>query len=165
MSNKSTSAWRSPWVIAWIGILVAFVLVSGFRIYLAVATDPGLVVEDYYERGQDYEDNLLKRLARDSGWNMQIEAPKTVDVAKPAVFGFRIKDNEGNPVNPDAVVFYVYRPADAELDFSLPMRQMAPGYYQAEVSFPLLGVWDILVSAKSGDDEVNHPYRVSAGVN
>ncbi len=163
MSEKQ-SAWRSPWVITWVGILVAFVLVSGFRIYLAVDTNPGLVDNDFYERGQDYENNLLKRMARDPGWNMRIEAPGFVDIGKPVSYGFTVSDSEGAPVSPDSVTFYGYRPADADMDFSLPMQQVRPGYYQVEVSFPLLGVWDILVSAKKGDDEFNVPHRISAGV-
>lgn len=163
MSDKQ-SAWRSPWVITWVGILVAFILVSGVRVFLAVDSNPGLVVDDFYERGQDYENNLLKRMARDPGWKMRIEAPRFVDIGKPARYGFSVSDSEGRPVTPDSVVFYVYRPADAAKDFSVPMQQLRPGYYQAEVSFPLLGVWDILVSASKGDDEFNVPHRVSAGV-
>ena len=73
--NKKQSAWRSPWVVAWVAILVVFVVISGVRIFLAIDTNPGLVVEDYYERGQDYEENRLKRQARDPGWRMEIEAP------------------------------------------------------------------------------------------
>jgi len=163
MSNKQ-SAWRSPWVIAWVGILVAFVLISGVRIFLAIDTNPGLVVQDYYERGQDYEENRLKREARDPGWNMEIEAPAFVDVSSPVLYGFRVTDRAGNPVSPDAVIFYAYRPADATQDFAVPMEPVGPGYYQASVSFPLLGVWDILISAKQGQDEFNLPHRISAGV-
>ena len=162
--NKKQSAWRSPWVVAWVAILVVFVLISGVRIFLAIDTNPGLVVEDYYERGQDYEQNRLKREARDPGWRMEIEAPAFVDVAVPTTYGFRVVDREGKPVSPEAVTFYAYRPADAGQDFSVPMEQIGPGHYRAEVSFPLLGVWDILISAKHGEDEFNLPHRISAGV-
>ena len=37
-----------------ITMLLAFVAISGYRIYLAYATDPGLVNADYYEQGQNY---------------------------------------------------------------------------------------------------------------
>ena len=162
--DKKQSAWRNPWVIAWVSILIGFFIISGTRIYFAVTTSPGLVVDDYYERGQDYEENILKRRARDPGWKMKILVPKYVDIAKPTLFGFSVMDKEGNPVTPDAVTFYVYRPSDKNLDFSVPMEQIESGRYQAEISFPLLGVWDILVSVKNGEDEYNQPYRLSAGV-
>lgn len=159
------SAWRSPWVIAWVGLLVTFILVSGFRIYLAIQTNPGLVHNDYYERGQEYEQNRLKKMARDPGWNMQLEAPEAVDIGKPAHYRFRVTDRSGTPVTPDSVTFYVYRPSDAKQDFSVPMQQTGIGVYEAEVTFPILGLWDILVSVKNGEDEYNHPHWVSAGVN
>jgi len=163
MSEKQ-SAWRSPWVLAWVGMFVIFVLANFVMIYLAESGNPGLVVDDYYERGQDYEKNMLKRMARDSQLNMKLEAPEYVDVAKPTRYGVRITDRAGKPFSPDSVTFFVYRPADADQDFSVPMQQVEPGYYQADISFPLLGVWDILVSARSGEDEINISHRVSAGV-
>lgn len=163
MTDKQ-SAWRSPWVIAWVGILVAFVIISGVRIFLAVDSNPGLVDKDFYARGQDYEQNLLKRKARDPGWKMRIEAPPYVDIGKPTRFGFRVADPNGEPVTPDSVTFRVYRPADETQDFSVPMQPLEAGFYQVEVSFPLLGVWDILVSATNGEDEFNVPHRISAGV-
>ena len=163
MSNKQ-SAWRSPWVIGWAVMLLTFITVSVVRVFLAVQTSPGLVVDDFYERGQDYEQNRLKRAARDPGWKMEIEAPEFVDIATPTRYGFRVADKEGAPVSPDSVIFYVYRPSDAKLDFSLPMKQAEPGHYLADVSFPLLGVWDILISARNGEDEYHLPHRISAGV-
>jgi nitrogen fixation protein FixH len=163
MSEKQ-SAWKSPWVIAWVGILVAFVLVSGFRVYLAVQTNPGLVDENYYERGQDYEQNRLKKLARNPGWKMKLSEPQKIDIDKPGRFDFQVTDKAGAPVTPDSVTFYAYRSADAKRDFSLPMEAIGPGRYSAEVSFPLLGAWDILISVKNGEDEYNHPHWISAGV-
>ena len=163
MSGKK-SAWRSPWFIAWIGLLLAFVIANGIMIFLATDRSPSLVVEDFYERGQDYERNMLKRLARDPGWNMKIMAPEFIDIAKPALFRFNVTDKAGNPITPDSVTLYAYRPSDADEDFALPMQQVAPGQYQVVASFPLLGVWEILVSVKNGEDEYNTPYDFSAGV-
>ena len=163
MSDRQ-SAWRNPWVVAWILILLAFILISGFRIYLAVESNPGLVDKDYYEKGKSYEKERLSRMARDPGWKMRIEAPEFVDIGVPATFEFEVKDKQGAPVTPDAVTFFVYRPSDAKQDFSKPMEQIGEGRYRTRASFPLLGVWDILVSVKNGEDEYNVPYRFSAGV-
>jgi nitrogen fixation protein FixH len=163
MPNRQ-SAWRNPWVITWVTILLAFFLISGIRIFLAVKTSPGLVDDNYYERGQSYEKERLSRMARDPGWQMRIKAPDFIGIAVPVVFDFEVKDKQGHPVTPDAVTFYVYRPSDVKQDFSLPMEKVGEGRYRTEASFPLLGVWDILVSVKNGEDEYNVPYRFSAGV-
>ena len=159
------SPWTNPWVLGWIGLLVVFLIANFIMIYLAVTNSPGLVVDNYYERGQDFEQNMLKRQARDPGWKMKLHSPGAVGVAEPTEFGVRILDQQGNPVVPDTVTFYAYRPSDVRRDFSVPMREQAPGVYQAEVSFPLLGVWDILISARHGEEEYHLPHRVSAGVN
>jgi len=163
MADKN-SAWRSPWVLVWFGILILFFIFTGVRIFYAITSSPGLVVDDYYERGEAYSANRLKREARDPGWQMEIEAPEFVDIGKPTLYGFRLKNKVGKPIDADAVIFYVYRPADERQDFQVPMKRVALGHYTAEVSFPLLGVWDILISAKNGEDEYNLAHRISAGV-
>ncbi|MCW8944321.1 MAG: FixH family protein [Sedimenticola sp.] len=162
--TEKQSPWRSPWVLGWFGLLVVFLLANFVMIYLAVDRSPGLVVDDYYERGQDYEKNRLKRQARNPGWKMKLKAPEFVDVAVPTRYSIKITDKAGYPVSPDSVTFYAYRPANAKLDFSVPMQTVDSGVFEAEVSFPNLGVWDILISAKQGEDEYNLPHRISAGV-
>lgn len=163
MSDKN-SAWRSPWVIAWVAMVVIFFTMNVIMIYMATDNNPGLVVDDFYERGQDYEKNMLKRQARDPGWEMRIVLPKKIEVGQPVTCRFKISDQAGQPVSPDAVIFYAYRPSDKDADFSLPMQQVEPGIYETEVIFPLLGAWDTLVSAKQGEDEFNTPKRIGVGI-
>ncbi|MCU7845563.1 MAG: FixH family protein [Candidatus Thiodiazotropha sp. (ex Monitilora ramsayi)] len=163
MTDKK-SAWRSPWVIGWVLMVVIFFTMNMIMIYLAQDKNPGLVVEDFYDRGQDYEKNMLKRQARNPGWQMKIELPKKIDVDEPVICRFTVLDKAGNPVEPDSVTFYAYRPSDAKKDFSKPMEKIGPGLYQAEVSFPMLGAWDLLVSAKNGEDEYNTPKRLGVGI-
>lgn len=163
MADKN-SAWRSPWVIAWVSMVVIFFTMNMVMIFMAVDNNPGLVVDDYYERGQDYEKNLLKRLARDPGWKMQLQLPRKIEVDQPVIARYSVQDQSGQPVTPDSVTFFAYRPADAKADFSVPMQQVAPGRYEAEIRFPLFGAWDILVSAKRGEDEYNTPKRIGVGM-
>ena len=163
MSDKN-SAWRSPWVIAWVAMVVIFFSMNMVMIYMAVENDCGLVVDDFYDRGQDYEKNMLKRQARDPGWVMAIQFPRKIEIDEPVTCRFSVKDKMGQPVRPESVTFYAYRPSDKNADFSLPMKQVEPGLYEAEVSFPLLGAWDTLVSAKRGEDEFNTPKRIGVGI-
>lgn len=160
---KRNSPWRSPWVLFWIGLLVVFVAVNLVMISLSRSVNPGLVVDDYYERGQDYEKNMLKRLSREHGWSTKIKVPKGLEPEKGSTFSISISDKDGKPVSPDGVMFYAYRPSDAKQDFSLPMQAVTPGAYSAEVSFPIKGAWDLLFSVKSGEDEFNFPRRVMIG--
>lgn len=145
-------------------MVVIFVTMNMIVIYLAQSNNPGLVAEDFYKRGQDYEQNMLKRQARDPGWQMQVELPKKIGVDEAVICRFTVLDAEGMPIEPTAVVFYAYRPSDAKADFTVPMQRVGPGRYEAEVRFPLLGAWDALVSAKQGDDEYNTAKRIGVGI-
>ncbi len=164
MTDKKNSAWRSPWVIAWVAMVVIFFSMNMFMIYMAADKNPGLVVDDFYDRGQDYEKNMLKRMARDPGWKMRIQLPKKIDVDQSVTCRFKVTDESGQPVSPDSVTFFAYRPSDKNADFSVPMHAVEPGLYEAEVKFPLLGAWDILVSATKGEDEFNTPKRIGVGI-
>jgi nitrogen fixation protein FixH len=160
MANKDT-AWRSPWIIGWMALLVVFLIANGIMIYLALDGNPGLVVEDYYERGQDHEKNILKRLANDPGWDMQVTIPGDILLARPVLVNFTVHDADGMPVNRNSVTFYVYRPSDARRDFSVPMQRIDDGLYEAKVTFPLPGSWDVLVSIANEGGEINHPHWVN----
>ena len=160
MVPKKQSAWRSPWVLGWIVLVVVVLFANGLMIFLAADNKPGLVVEDYYERGQAYERHILERQSRDPGWLMQIEIPKTLYKGKQQVVRFTVVDKSGDPVIPDRVTLYAYRPSDARQDFSEAMIEESAGIYRTTVAFPLKGVWDTLVSAKLGEAEYNKGMRV-----
>jgi nitrogen fixation protein FixH len=118
-------------------------------------------VEDYYERGQDYERTMVSRLARDPGWLMNLDVPETIAAGEIHRLHFVLVDKAGQPVVPDRVTLFAYRPSDASRDFSLDMEPEGEGRYKAEISFPLIGVWDLLVSVRAGADEYNLGERIS----
>jgi len=158
--RKPLPAWKSPWVIAWIALVVAVLGVNGVMVYLAVATNPGLVVEDFYERGRNYERTMLSKDARSPGWTLRADIPQEIVAGVPSPIRFFLVDKAGQPVTPESVELFVYRPSDAARDFSIVMAQEGPGRYVAEVSFPLIGAWDTLVAARHGEDEYHVGRRV-----
>jgi len=158
--HKPLPAWKSPWVITWIALVIAVLGVNLVMVYLAVATSPGLVVEDYYERGQNYEHSMASKRARDPGWVLRADIPQEVTAETPTPIRFFVVDKAGQPVTPEHVELFVYRPSDATRDFSTTMTEEGPGRYSAEVSFPLIGVWDTLMAVRSGNDEYHAGQRV-----
>jgi nitrogen fixation protein FixH len=151
--TKGLSAWRSPWVIGWIGLVVAVLCVNLTMVYFAVSTNPGLVNDDYYERGQDYEKHLASRLAKDPGWTMKAEIPGDVRAGVPTTVRIALADKEGGAVAPGQVTFFAYRPSDKTQDFAIPMIDMGGGLFVARLSFPLFGQWDWLIAVRHGADE------------
>lgn len=156
------NSWRNPWVMAWIGLVVIVLAVNATMIALAFATNPGLVVDDYYERGREMERTLATRLANAPGWTMSLDTPADIAEGEETTVRFFVVDEVGQPVQPKAVTYYAYRPSDASMDFSRPMIEEAPGRYAVEVSFPLSGLWDTLVAAQPEDGrEVAFDQRIS----
>lgn len=160
MGEKRTSAWRSPWVIGWIGLVVVVLGVNLTMVVLAVATNPGLVNDNFYERGQDYEKTLMSRRARDPGWVLSADFPSEIKAGELTWLRIFLVDKAGQPVSPEGVTFFAYRPSDRTKDFSQPMVAEAKGRYAAQVSFPLYGVWDTLVAVEQGGDEYTTGARV-----
>jgi len=158
--HKPIPAWKSPWVIAWITLVLAVLGVNGVMVFFAVATNPGLVVVDYYERGQHYEHTISSKSARDPGWVLRADIPQDISAGETTPIRFFLVDKAGQPVIPESVELFVYRPSDATRDFSVSMAAEGPGRYVADVSFPLVGVWDTLVAARNGDDEYHIGQRI-----
>ncbi len=160
---KSNSPWRNPWVLGMIGMLAVFVSANFYMIFVSASGGPGLVVDNYYERGENYEKTMLKRMTQDPGWKAKLQSPESIEVGKKQIINVIVTDKETKPVNKDSAVFNAYRPSDKSQDFSLPMRRIDDGLYEVEVSFPLPGVWDLLVTLAHEDIEVNLPQRISVG--
>jgi nitrogen fixation protein FixH len=148
-------------VIAWISLVVIVLGVNITMVVLAIATNPGLVRDDYYERGRDVERTIQSRLAAGPAWTIRIDTPEDVRAEEAAKVRFAAVDKVGQPVVVDEVTYYVYRPSDAERDFSLPMRPVGPGLFEGEVTFPLPGIWDTLVAVRHGDAEETFAQRIS----
>jgi nitrogen fixation protein FixH len=167
MASASTpapmAAWRRPWVRAWFALVASVLAINGVMVYFAIQTNPGLVVDDYYDRGQHYEKTLASKLAKDPGWSMQPEMPVRIKAGEPQTVRFTLTDKDGQPVSADAVTFYAYRPSDLSRDFSLPMSLEGPGRYVVEASFPVMGVWDTLFAVRQGEDEYTRGQRLMVG--
>lgn len=160
---KKQSAFKSPWVIGWISLVVVVLSVNAYMIYKAIGNNPGLVVEDFYERGQDYEENIVKKLNNNLKWSTVISA-ENIHYNKPGKIRFKITDKQNIKPALDSITLFAYRPADARLDFSGSMEPIREAesefHYQTELTFPAKGVWDILVSATIKGQEVNFGKRI-----
>ena len=160
-TSRGQSPWRSPWVMAWITVILVVLFVNVTMVYLAVGTNPGLVAEDYYERGQNYENTIIARQAKFSKLVTRVELPPQARVHEPASLRFVATDKSGAPLKGSTVTLFAYRPSDAGADFSVPMVTDEAGGYRAEIAFPLKGAWDLIISLRQGQDEFNVARRVT----
>jgi hypothetical protein len=160
-NKKTKHPWyKSPWVIGWLILLLTVLLVNFFMIFQSVNDYPGLVVDDFYERGQDYEENILDKLEQNQKWKTDFVI-NTIHHNKPALINFKITDKQDVLPKVDKLTLFAYRPADAKKDFSVPMTFSADQQnYIAEVTFTAKGTWDLLASVIIDGKEVNYAKRI-----
>jgi nitrogen fixation protein FixH len=162
-SQSNKEAMKNPWFLAFLGIIAVFLIVNFIFIGFAISTNPGLVSDDYYEQGREYEKNVITRLAARNklNWETKMEIPKKVTINTPATYRFSAVDSRGISIMDADVKFILYRPSDASADFVKPVEQIAPGLYQTKLSFPLPGIWDINLKVIHGDDVFHQTHRIS----
>ena len=163
ISQHSKQALRNPWVLGWLGFVLIVLAVNVSLILLSRASNPGLVDKNYYDRGRDFERNVLKQNSARAllGWETRLDTPEHIVMTQAAVLHFVVADNRGLPLSDADITLTAYRPADAAADFLMPMLPVAAGRYQADIVFPLKGTWDLIVKVKRGEDEYELTRRIS----
>ncbi|NOZ53587.1 MAG: FixH family protein [Gammaproteobacteria bacterium] len=162
-SQDNPQALRNPWVIGWLGVVVLFLTVNAVFIVLSIVTSPGLVVEDYYEQGRQFEDNASKLFAARNAlqWQTKLEIPEYIRVNTPDIYRFSAVDLRGLPIKNAEVNLVAYRPSNAGADFTTALYQYAPGLYQASIHFPLPGIWDLNIHVQREADNYQQTHRIS----
>lgn len=158
--NKKQSWYKSPWVISWLILVLVVLAVNAYMIIQSINDFPGLVVDDFYERGQDYEENINKKLENNEKWLTRFELPE-VSLNKPVTINFAITDKKGVIPQVEKMTMFAYRPSDAKQDFSMPMVLAENKTdYQVTMTFASKGKWDLLASVVIDGIEVNYAKRV-----
>ncbi len=163
ISQDNPSGWRNPWMLSLIGLITIVLLVNIGFITLAFVSSPGLVTENYYEKGLDHEKNVRKRIAARSqlGWSFSTDFPKKPLVNRNETYRVNLVDKAGMPLGKANVQLKAYRPSDATADFNVAMSETIPGVYETAVTFPLKGIWEITVDIKRGNDVYDFTQRTS----
>lgn len=131
--------WWIPWTFVW-AFLLLFVI-DGILAYLAVSTNPGVVIDHAYERGLAYNTYLAEAEAQKAlGWQSHI----TYENGELHVI---LLDKAGQPLKGAKVSAQIIRPAQDGEDFGVEMEEKTAGVYTQAVKFPQLGDWNVRVSA------------------
>lgn len=147
ISQHNPEARNNPWFLAWLVLVVIFLVVNGIFVSLAVYSNPGLVLDDYYEKGREYEQNALKLHAAQNAldWSTRFEIPAVILVGADDIFRFAAVDADGRPVTGADVQVHAYRPSDANADFTVALTPSTGGLYRGRLRFDLPGVWELTV--------------------
>ncbi len=162
ISQKSNTALKNPWVLGFIAFFLTFVTANVIFISLAFKSPPALVVDDFYERGQAYEETQ-KRIAEEKslGWIGLLITPPSIRVNQLQTYDVFLHGKNSTKLELDSVTFFAFRPSDNEADFSTPMQQKQSGVYTVDARFDLPGIWDVIVEAKQGEQKFLTTKRIS----
>ena len=149
-------AWKNPFVIGWMVILVIVLAVNFFMVSMAIVTAPGLVIDDYYEKGKRMDVILAEqRRMEQIGWQFNIDMP-ILSEGKSETVTLKVLDKDNQPINVETAMLYYYRPSDRDLDGEVEMVPTGnPGEYQQQFSLPLKGKWDLIMEVQKGDIRFN----------
>ncbi|CAK0761841.1 conserved hypothetical protein [Gammaproteobacteria bacterium] len=165
--SKISSAqknWKyNPWVLAWLGLFLVVLMVNLGFIILSVHSNPGLVVQDYYEQGRDYERHVLERIAARNTlqWEIRPNVPKELFTNLPFLYEIQVRDSSGKPLEHAKVQVHVYRPSDSTADFTVFLPEVAPGQYRGEITLSRKGIWELLAKIEHGSDVDERTHRVN----
>lgn len=144
MQNARTPWYRYPLVWMLIAIPMSAVVMGVTMITLAVKTDDGLVIDDYYKYGKE----INRQFARDRAALAQgLEGVLAIDPAQRRVsVDMSAHDPEALP---RALRLQLLHPTRAGLDQDLMLIQTGTGHYQALLSAdPPPGHWRIQISGE-----------------
>jgi len=167
LSQDNKQAFRNPWVLGWVSGILLVIAVNATFIITAIVTNPGLVEEDYYEKGRDHEKNFQRNQAirNELGWQMRLAPANKPIVGEAVTYTFNAVDSTGIPISADQAVLSAYRPSDVAADFQLDMNEVAAGVYSVETLFPLKGIWDVTATLHQGDNHLDITRRISVSAN
>ena len=145
-------AWKNPFVIGWFAILTIVVGVNFFMVSMAIVTNPGLVIDDFYEKGKNMDKVLAERKRMEEmGWQLKVDLP-VLSEGKPDTVKLMVLDKENRPLNVDSAILYYYRPSDRKMDGEQALVATGTeGQYQAELVLNTKGKWDVIMEVRQGE--------------
>lgn len=152
MTTELTSPsvrYRHRWVLWWfLGFFLVFSSVDGLMVWLATSTQRGVVTEDAYEKGLAYNRTIAAKEAQEAlNWTSQLSHTPPHGLTQ--TLTLNLQNAERQALAGATASLHAVRPVQDGMDFHVPMSESLPGQYEAAVTFPLPGVWDVYLDVHS----------------
>lgn len=146
-------AWKNPFVIGWILILVLVITVNFFMVSMAIVTSTGLTVPDFYEKGKNMAAIVAKREKMyEMGWQVDLSMPVLIE-GKTHSLELFIKDKNDQPFDVDKATLFYYRITkkdDGNVEFS---SSNEVGAYHSKINLPLKGKYELVLELLKGEEK------------
>lgn len=128
-------------VIAFFGVVLA---VNGVFLYESLSTYTGIVANEPYRKGLNYNERIADEKAQlERGWMTDVALMSTGNG-----LDIHINDRNGNPIGGLSFEGRLGRPATAAEDVALDVKETAPGHYRASFATLGPGAWQIDLTAR-----------------
>ncbi|NTU67515.1 MAG: FixH family protein [Chlorobiaceae bacterium] len=125
-------------------IFALFLIAMGCGIFFAYRNAEGLVEANYYERGSSW----FQAKAEERRMGLEVAGPALLATGKNEV-KFVLTEH-GRPLRDAGVKLFVGNVSSKAQDFSSPMRETAPGIYEASAVVPAKGKWLMRMNLDAG---------------
>jgi nitrogen fixation protein FixH len=123
--------------------LFVILLLSGFA-YIAIKTNPGVVVEQAYEKGLNYNATLEEAEKQAAlGWNADVEYVSENGKSLTGNIIINLSDKNKKALSGAKVTLRVIRPSESGNDFVLQAIESGAGKYISKLEFKLKGNWQV----------------------
>ncbi|MBT3456800.1 MAG: FixH family protein [Thiotrichales bacterium] len=138
-----------------VAFFVVIAIFDGIFVYLATSTHSGVVTENAYQKGLNYNQYIdAYNLQEIEGWIGHIEFTGSSLI-------FQLNDKQGKPIETAEVVANISRSTKSGLDFVVLLVHMTNGRYENKaIKFPLKGQWDIRVLAQINQKKYQRSKRI-----
>jgi nitrogen fixation protein FixH len=159
MTNATHTGGLKGWHVlaAFLGFFGVVFAANGVFLYSALSTYTGVVANEPYRKGLQYNDRIAAGEIQDQlGWVADV----TVD-REPGRITLIVKDKAGQPVSGLRVAGVFGRPSTNRHDIKLTLREVETGRYVMDVGTLEAGSWIATVEAAWPFSETNEPvYRL-----
>jgi len=146
--------WWIPYT--FVGGFAVVIIANGALLYFATTTFSGLSTRQAYVEGLAYNDRVAEERAQAVlGWTLDVglSTPVMADASGWAArLHLTAADAQGRPLDGLAIEALVRRPTEEGLDHTVALTPVGPGAYRADLALPKPGLWDILFTARLGED-------------
>ena len=149
MTTMRERGWWYPYI--FVGILVVVAIVNGIFAFFASTTFNGLVTDNAYEKGVNYNATIaLARQQTELGWQANVQFVPDSSGHK-ATLTVSYTDKAGQPLDGLTVEALAERPTVTGYEATIAFTQSQKGTYTAQISVPMGGEWDFdLVATSDG---------------
>lgn len=145
-------------IVTLLGISITF---SVYTLFAAQSDGGPAVVENYYEKGKNWNESSEARRNGDAlSVDVDVQAAGAEKRLRPVVL--TVRDADGEPVSALRGTVRLYRPQTVKLQATIPLSPVAgePGVYRQLLPIQSAGLWDVELHATRGSAAVSKTVRI-----